>query len=415
MSDRSTVMGVLDDMNAYASVSAQMGDELDHAGRVVSHALQAFNSASEPTYQVGNCGPGLSVLGEQVTQIDSFVKSIADALRQADAGTISFKIGADATRPALSDAAALERAAGDVALFYLLKDFSAFDAIDDGESDGIVSVKDIERVAAKATDPEVRASAAWLLDHKEVLHAIDEADAQPYAGPDGKITAHDVARYMTQRAAYQVFTANIGVFDDPNVKERDGKVSRADIERMLNTSTDPNVKAAAAYLLEDERVLNGRVALGDQVAGRYDLSKVAKRYAEPRSPLPQRKNWARDIACGTAKQFSYLGYVDMVAKVLEADPSVAMDVERELIQTQTLTYLMATTKRESVKRSAAVLASPQFAVAATVIDGVCRITEPRKNWGTVRVPRDTEEREVRTGPPSTLEILSKQNSTSSPK
>lgn len=408
MSDHTKVMGVLDNMDEYATLSARMGDDLEYAGRRVGNAIETFNQSSEPSYNVGNSGVSLAVLGDQVREIDSFVKSIADALRQADTDTISIKMGSVATDRILYDAVALERAAGDIALFYLLKDFAAFDAINDGKSDGIVSAKDIETAALISKDPKVRASAAWLREHRDVWLAIDVADARPLATPDGKVTAKDVARYMRQRAAYQVFSTNIAVFDDPDPKNRDGKVSRNDIERVVKTAADPNLRAAAQYLLDDERVLNNHVSFGDQVAGRYDLSKVASRYAEPKSPLPLQKNWVRDIGCGAAKQFSYLAYLDMVDKVLVGDVTVIDDAEQNYLQRFALDHVAATATRETLRKSAATLASPQFAAAATVIDGVCRITEPRKDWGTVVGPRD-KKKDEETGPPSSVEILSKQN------
>lgn len=409
MTEAGRVMGVLDAMINYAFISAQMGDDLDHTGRVVSRVIQHFNSTSEPTYRVGDCGPSLSVLGEQVTQVDSFVKSIADALRKADTSTISMSMGADVTGPMLAEAAALERAAGDVALFYLLRNFSTFDAMRNGRSDGTISMRDIEAAAIASKDLKIRASAQWLLEHREVLRAIDEADDRKLAGPDGEITAKDVARYMKQRAAFRVFSENIALFDDPDPNARDHKVSRGDIERMVKTSTDPNIKAAARYILDDHRVLNGQVTFGDRLAGKYDLSNVAKRYAEPKSPLPLQKNWVRDIGCGAAQQFSYLGYIDMVSKVLEKDPTVIFDIEGEVIQETTLRLLIETSTRESAKRSAAVMASPQFALAATAVDGLCRVTEPRKNWGTVRAPSKRTETKGLTGPPASKEILSKLN------
>ena len=272
-----------------------------------------------------------------------------------------------------------------------------------------MSAKDVETASLISKDPKVRASAAWLLEHHDVWLAIDVADARSLASPDGKVTAKDVARYMRQRAAYQVFSTNIAVFDDPDPRKRDGKVSRNDIERVIKTSADPNLRAAAQYLLDDERVLNNHVSFGDRVAGRYDLSKVASRYAEPKSPLPLQKNWVRDIGCGAAKQFSYLAYLDMVDKVLEGDLTVIEDAEQNYVQRVALDHVATAATREAVKKSAATLASPQFAAAATVIDGVCRITEPRKDWGTVVARRD-KKKDEQTGPPSSLEILSKQNS-----
>ena len=313
----SKVLGVPDLMEDYAEISLRMSDDLGRSGNSVSHAITAFNDRTETRYQVIDCGPGLTGLGDEIATIDSFVRAIALGLRAADSTSISFKLGAYAVDAILETSKDVERLAGDVALSSLLSQFDLFDKAKDNKRDGVVSIKAIERIAESSKNPTQRAAAAWLLDHRKVLEAIDRSDSVDNTS-DERITKKDINRFLKQRAAVQVMNDRFDEFDSATTGKTDGKISRQDIEKVRSDSKDPVVRAAAKTLLDDERALNLNATYGDQIAGKYELEKVLNQNGEPTPPMKPQTNVLRDVTCGVAGELSVLSYVDLAVNPLGA-------------------------------------------------------------------------------------------------
>jgi hypothetical protein len=229
------VLGVLDHMDEYANVSERMAAELMNMGNSVSHAITAFNAGTDSTYQVADCGSESIGLGKEIATIDGFVKAIATGLRSADSAAVTFSLGSLAANGVLDSSKEIERLAGDVSLLNLLGRFDAFDGAKDGKLDGLISIKDIERVAARSKDPIEKAEAKWLLEHRSVLDALDRGDSADFS-TDGKISKSDIKRYTEQRIAVQVMNDHFDEFDKATTNKADGKVSRQDIEEVMNTT-----------------------------------------------------------------------------------------------------------------------------------------------------------------------------------
>jgi hypothetical protein len=417
------VMGILDQMREYSTISARMGDALIDEGIIVDRALTQFNANTEAAYNVGNCGSLLATFGAQVHDVDHFVTAIAEELRKADSGTITNQMEANAARAILPGAKSVERMAGDVAMICLLTEFESFDSVKNGKSDGRISMKDVERVAKDSNDPIKRAAAAWLLSHKEVLTALDRADS-PTDTTDNRISREDIARYLIQRAAYQVMEDNRKLFDAATTGKSDGKISRKDIEHVAITSTDPDIVAAANYLLNDSRTLDDQAVEGDQIVGRYELEKVANKNGEP---VPREKvqvSALRKVGCGAAKEMSYIGYADMVIKAAKGESllvdgskdvakkivgRVAADTATDLTLKGAANLTQAEARKRLLAKTLAKGLGPQVQLAATAVDGVCRLTEPDTSSGKIKTKKqekDEEKLEEKpTGPQSTPQVM----------
>jgi hypothetical protein len=273
----------------------------------------------------------------------------------------------------------------------------------------LVSVKDIERIAATSTTPVEKAAAAWLLEHREVLGAIDQADSR-FNATDNKISRGDIQRFRQQRAAFQVLNDNFSEFDGAQTIQADGtvtldgKVSREDIEKVARTSKNQTIKEAAEYLLKDERALNLNISSGDELIGKYEVQAVATKTGEPIVPLKIQTNWVRTVGCTAAGELSVLSYVDL----LEAgnDGKDAFAAGRSAAYTVSLKKLATESSKAAVAKTAAMLGSWQVTAGATAIDLACRATAPRTDWGTVR-SGEKKKGEEPSGPPSTPQAMAK--------
>jgi hypothetical protein len=403
-----TVSGVIDHMIDYATISERMGYAVSDQGISVSNVIKGFNASTEPQYAVQDCGPELAGFGTCIREVDSFVKSIADQLRAADSNVITVPVGAAAATIALKGASGIERLAGDIALAYLFDNFEKFDRAKPSEkSDGFVSVKDIERIATTSRDPIARASAAWLLEHQQVLAAMNRADSGGNVAYD-KIMKSDIERFRKQRAAFQVFNDNFSEFDGAQTRQADGtvkldgKVSRQDIEKVAKTSKNQQVKDAAEYLLNDQLVLDGNTSSGDNIIGRHEMLKAATQNGEPIVPLKTQTNWVRTIGCTAAGELSVLSYADLLDEGNTASDAFA--VGRSKAYSVSFKKLAKETSKVALAKSAKILVSWQVTAAATVVDIACRATAPRADWGLLRDKPKKKDEELN-GPPSTPQVM----------
>jgi hypothetical protein len=405
-----TVLGVLDHMVDYATISERMGSAIFDHGVNVTVAIGALNGASEPRFNISDCGVELRGFGNEIVEIDRFVKAIAEELRSADAKSISVPMGAKATNVALAPASGVERLAGDVSLSLLSEKFAVFDTANGGKSDGLMSIKDVERLATTSKDPVERAAAKWLLENPKVLDAIDRADS-PNGFEDDKLSKGDIVRYLKQRKAFQVLLDNFEEFDGATTKKAqvgdafgvtDGKVSRKDIEMVATASRDPRVRTAAKFLLKDERALNQTIASADDIAGRYDLQEIATQNGEPTAPLKIRTNWTRKVGCGVAGELSVLSYGALLNE--DAGSSEVNAVVRSITEAEILKLLAKNSAKKMVTKSIGTLTGPAGLAVATGIDLACQVTAPRTDWGTVR-SEPKKEKEKLKGPPSTPQVM----------
>jgi hypothetical protein len=404
------VLGVLGHMLEYATISERTGGAIFDQGVNVTVAIGAFNGTTESRFQVSDCGLELRGFGNEIVEVDQFVRAIAEELRAADVGIISVPMGAKAAKVALAAASGVERFAGDVSIAVLSDQFGSFDTASGRNSDGLVSVKDIERIAKSSKDPVEKSAAKWLLEHRKVIQAIDRADS-PNGFDDDKISKADITRYIKQRKAFQVMLDNFVEFDGATTKKAkpsdafgmtDGKVSRKDVEKVAATSADPVVRQAALDLLNDDRALNQSISFDDDIAGRYELQEVATQNGEPTAPLKMRTNWARKVGCTAASELSVLGYVDLVRNPtgFKEISNAARNKAEEIL----LKNLAKNATKKAVAKSAAAMTGPAAIALATGIDLACRATAPRTDWGTVRSEDKKKEGEL-TGPPSTPQVM----------
>ncbi len=405
--DRCTlVKGHLDLMVGFSRVGAQRASGLADAGARISGALDGFNDRVGADYRVHGDGEPLLALGFACGDIDSYVGDIAERLRKADTLTVSFDMAFAAIAPRMRTATDLGRTASDLATGVLDSSFDALDNIRGGGVDGIVSVGDLQWAAEHATDPRTAAAAVWLLAHRAVVDAIDLADAKTQVA-DQRISKGDVDAYKERQAAYRVMIDNFAAFDGAREGKLDGKVSRADLLRMTYPPHPEELRTAARALADDPRGLKMFTSYGDQVAGVYDLDQVAKTYGEARVPLPAKpRNPITGAVCNVASFYSLIGWVDLVGSAYNADgegvyratPSTVGTAATRAVYTHAVTVINAEipgataagaaklVKLKVMSTAVAKIAGPGLGVtaAATVIDGLCRATDPkRRTWGSV--------------------------------
>jgi hypothetical protein len=362
-------------------------------GRKVSEAIAECNARNDSPYVISGNGEALIDLGDALLELDSFVGDIATRLKAADTGTITLEIAQAVVGSHLVIATVLEREAGEITLATIQANFGLLDSIKGGKSDGAISINDLKKAANDPTNPQLAAAAQWLLDHPEVRKAIDVANADPGAATDNRISRADVERYLSQRVAYQIVMDNFAVFDGANGKKPNGKLDRAEVEKLAKTSKDPAVRAAAQMVLDDPRVFAGHVTGGDGTAGPYDLDDVAKQYGEPKLPLPTKGNPLRTAVCGTAGVFSYVGWLDLANDVANLGSTKGSTLAAHSATTvgTGATGILAkqVIKRELVTGTTKIVASgatrvlgTPVAIVATGVDLVCRATGGH-DWGTL--------------------------------
>ncbi len=389
------VVGRLDLMTDFAGRSERRAEDISTFGIRVNTAVAAFNTLAESSFQVQTlAGEALIGLGHSLNDLDSFVSEIAGLMRQADSGAISLDVAKTAVGHHLVVAANLERTASDITTAHIREHVGYLDAIRNHAPDGVISMKDLRAAAEQSDDPRLAAAARWLAKHPKVFQNIDLSTSKTWATEDGRmihstyswadggIDLKEIQQYETRRAAYRIVVDNFDTFDSAATGKRDGRVSAVDFRLIGSGGYPVELKRAATFMLENSEGMNGYLKYGDELAGLYNLDEIAKSYAEPQRPLPPQKNGFRDAVCGVAGYYSYLGWADLV---LDGNPSNAL----QSAGAGTAGFVATATTSAKVAKSfqAAKLViggNVYIAGAATVVDGVCRLTKPAGNWGTIK-------------------------------
>ncbi len=396
----SRVLGRLDEMTAFSGRSELRAEDIATYGLRANAAIDLFNSLAESQFQVWTtAAEALVGLGHALNDLDSFVSEIAGLMRTADSGVISLQVAEKAVGNHLGVSSNLERTANDLATATLAEHLDYLDTIQDGYhsgiADGKVSQNDLREALKRNPDAALASAIRWLLAHPKVFKSIDTNHAYDSVTEDGRVLRmvsdfeddlvdlDEIRNYEARRQAYRTVIDNFEAFDSAATGKLDGKVSGADFRVVVTGNYSVAAKRAAQFLLDNPNGMNGYLHYKDDIAGLYDLDRVAKSYGEPRRPLPPQNTGLRQAVCGVAGYYSYLGWADLV---LEGNPNNALQEAgaRSLGLAAVTTSSAKAAKSFSVAK-VVVGGNVYIGVAATVVDGVCRFTDPNAvTWGKIK-------------------------------
>jgi hypothetical protein len=400
----SLVLGSIDRMERYSHTNVLRAGEIVRLGSHVEQALAMFNAGVDPAFRVDGSGRFLASLGLGMADLDAFVGDVAERFRSAERGTLGTIDQAQLEgliELRRSGIESLSRTWTDTVLATLVAHFDEIDTVRKHKRDGIISTKDLQEIAKTSKDRQLVAAATWLLADKNMIRMIDRSGTGQMPGQSG-ITRNDLREYASRMAAVRLLRDNWNSLDTahgagPDGSKPDGKISAKDLQAIIESSPDPQLRDAARAALDDPRVLGDQLLLGDRVATRKRLNDALEAYGEPTTPLPPTRNGLVAMGCATAGFFSYMSYVDMVnaARKGQDNDAVRIKVLNDLsgqikndASKKAVERMVADGVEEATAKAIVGKASIGLSVVATGVDIACRVTDPRREpAGAVNTPK----------------------------